>query len=215
MTSRSSLVLDAPPPAADIPPLESGDVLTREEFERRWDLHPEIKKAELIDGQVFVELTVSRRHARPHGRISDWGGTFVASRPELERLADATVRFADGTVAQPDIQIRRVDGGTSTVSEDDCVDGPPELAAEVAVSSASYDLYMKKEAYRRNGVAEYLVWQVYERRLDWFALQDGQYVPLAPDADGVIESRVFPGLKLPVAALLAGEMETVLAAVRA
>ncbi|MFN0144960.1 MAG: Uma2 family endonuclease [Dehalococcoidia bacterium] len=215
MTSRSSLVLDPPPPSADIPPLESGDVLTPEEFERRWEFHPEIKKAELIDGQVYLEMTVSRRHGKPHGQISDWLGVFVAGQPHLERLTDTTVRLPDGTVAQPDVQVRRVEGGTSTVSDDDCVDGPPELAAEVAVSSASNDLHRKKEAYRRNGVAEYIVWQLYEGRLDWFALVDGQYVSLEPDATGVIESRVFPGLRLPVAALLAGEMEAVLAAVRA
>ena len=33
-----------------IPPLESGDRLTREEFEIRYAAMPELKKAELIEG---------------------------------------------------------------------------------------------------------------------------------------------------------------------
>lgn len=32
-----------------------------------------------------------------------------------------------------------------------------ELIVEIAASSAAYDLYDKKRAYRRNGVKEYLV----------------------------------------------------------
>jgi Uma2 family endonuclease len=85
------------------------------------------------------------------------------------------------------------------------------LVAEIVASSASYDLHDKKEAYRRNGVQEYLVWQVFERKVDWYRLQDGEYELLQPDQDGVVKSQVFPGLWLAVPALLAGEMATVLA----
>ena len=37
-----------------IPPLENGDRLTRVEFERRYDAMPHLKKAELIEGEVFI-----------------------------------------------------------------------------------------------------------------------------------------------------------------
>ena len=59
---------------------------------------------------------------------------------------------------------------------------------------------------------EYLVWQVYEQRIDWWSLDNGQYVPLVRDAAGIIESKIFPGLRLNVAALLAGDLPAVLAA---
>jgi Uma2 family endonuclease len=194
-----------------IPPLENGDMLTREEFERRWDLHPEIKKAELIDGQVYIEVTVSTRHSEPHGLMSTWAGSFVSARPALQFLPDSTVRLEGENDLQPDVLIRQRDGGSSLISSDWNVHGPPELCVEVAASSVAYDLFVKREAYRRAGVQEYLVWQVWDGRVDWWELRDGQYVSIEPDADGVIESRVFPGLRLHVPKLIEGDLAGVLA----
>jgi hypothetical protein len=57
----------------------------------------------------------------------------------------------------------------------------------------------------------YIVWQILENKLDWFSLQNGEYVPLEADVDGTIKSRIFPGLWLAMLALLAGEMTKVLA----
>lgn len=45
-------------------------------------------------------------------------------------------------------------------------------------ASAVYDLATKWEAYRRNGVREYIVWQGHERRIDWLQRYDNQEVPL-------------------------------------
>ncbi len=39
-------------PSFTIPPLESGDKLTRAEFEQRYAAMPHVKKAELIEGTV-------------------------------------------------------------------------------------------------------------------------------------------------------------------
>lgn len=72
-------------------------------------------------------------------------------------------------------------------------------------------MHDKKSVYRRNGVQEYIVWQVLDNRLNWFSLQNGEYVPLEVDANGIIKSRVFPGLWLAVSDLLAGNMVQVLA----
>ena len=58
---------------------------------------------------------------------------------------------------------------------------------------------------------EYIVWRVLEKQVDWFSLEAGEYVSLEADAAGVIKSRQFPGLWLGVAALLSGDMVTVLA----
>jgi Uma2 family endonuclease len=85
------------------------------------------------------------------------------------------------------------------------------LIVEVAASSASIDLRDKRRAYCRNGVREYLVWLVAEARLEWFCLEEDDYCPQLPDAQGVLHSRVFPGLQLPVAPLLAGDTAKVLA----
>ena len=74
------------------------------------------------------------------------------------------------------------------------------------------DLRDKRRAYCRNGVREYLVWLVAEARLEWFCLEEDDYRPQLPDAQGVLHSRIFPGLRLPVAPLLAGDTAKVLEA---
>lgn len=102
-------------------------------------------------------------------------------------------------------------GGQVRLSEDDYLEGAPELVVEIAASSVAIDLGDKKRAYRRNGVQEYIIWQVFDRKLDWFSLQDGDYVSLSLDDQGIIHSQVFPGLWLAVPELLAGNMQTVLA----
>ncbi|MEB3178136.1 MAG: Uma2 family endonuclease, partial [Nostocaceae cyanobacterium] len=114
---------------------------------------------------------------------------------------------------QPDalLRIEPEAGGNSSISEDDYIEGAPELIVEVAASSASYDLNDKLNAYRRNGVREYIVWQIYENRVDWFILQEGRYVPVIPDERGIIRSQVFPGLWLSVNGLRQGNRREILA----
>jgi Uma2 family endonuclease len=118
-----------------------------------------------------------------------------------------------GNEPQPDIVLRILPecGGQSRATEDDTIEGAPELCIEVAGSAASYDLHGKLEAYRRNGVREYIVWRTYDGKLDWFALRDGVFVPLAPDSGGILQSEAFPGLRLDVPALLRDDMTRVLA----
>ncbi|MDF5732822.1 MAG: Uma2 family endonuclease [Rhizonema sp. PD38] len=196
-----------------IPPLESGDRLTRNEFERRYTAMPHIKKAELIEGIVYVASPLRfRSHGEPHGNLMGWLWTYKIATPGIELGDNPTVRLDLDNEPQPDavLLIDERLGGKASISEDDYIEGAPELVVEVAASSASNDLHDKKRAYRRNGVQEYIVWQVLGNKLDWFSLQNGEYVSLQADADGVIKSQVFPGLWLAVNALLAGEMRKVL-----
>lgn len=125
----------------------------------------------------------------------------------------ATVRLDLDNEPQPDalLRLEPAAGGHSRVNEDDYIEGAPELIVEIAASSASYDLHEKLRVYRRNGVQEYVVWRVYDKQVDWFRLVNEDYVSLAPDASGVIHSQVFPGLRLAVSALLAGDLAAVLA----
>jgi hypothetical protein len=61
------------------PPLENGDRLTREEFERRYEAMPHVKKAELIDGVVYLGSPVRfGRHSEPHAALLTWLGTYAA-----------------------------------------------------------------------------------------------------------------------------------------
>lgn len=197
-----------------IPPLESGDRLSRPEFERRYHARPHLKKAELIEGVVYLPSPLRfEPHARPHGHLITWLGVYEASTPHVKMGDNPTVRLDLDNEPQPDavLLIDESAGGQCRLSGDGYLEGAPELVADVAASSAAYDLYDKKTAYRRNGVQEYLVWQVLDRKLDWLILQEGEYIPLKPDEAGVIRSQVFPGLWLAVADLLAVKMAKVLA----
>jgi Uma2 family endonuclease len=82
--------------------------------------------------------------------------------------------------------------------------GPPDIVVEVlSPSSRSYDKIEKAEAYAALGVPEY--WQadpdLPELRI--LHLTDGQYVPVPPDPDGRLRSRVVPDLVVDPAALFA------------
>jgi Uma2 family endonuclease len=197
-----------------VPPLESGDRLTRHEFEQRYTAMPHIKKAELIEGVVYVASPLRfRSHGEPHGNLIGWLWTYKVATPGLDLGDNATVRLDLDNEVQPDV-VLLIDqqlGGQARISEDDYVEGAPELIAEVAASSAANDLYDKKRVYRRNGVKEYIVWQVLEQKLDWFVLENGEYISLEADNEDIIKSIIFPGLWLDVSALLTGEMARVLA----
>ena len=123
-----------------------------------------------------------------------------------------TLRLDGDNELQPDAALL-VDpraGGQARISADDYVEGAPELVAEIAATSASYDLRDKRVVYQRNGVREYLVWHVPDGRLDWFEWAAGTDRLRTARADGVVRSKVFPGLWLDAAALLQGDLAAVL-----
>jgi len=120
------------------------------------------------------------------------------------------VRLDIDNEPQPDALLRIDKGGQSTISQDDYVEGAPELIVEIAASSASYDVHQKLNVYRRNQVQEYLVWRFYEQKIDWFRLQAGEYIKLEPDSEGIMRSQIFPGLWLDKNALLMGDLGKVL-----
>ena len=207
---------ERPPSAVRVPALENGDRLTRCEFERRYAARPDLKKAQLIEGIVYMPSPVSVAHAEPHARVQTVLLVYAASTPGVRGYDNATVRLDLDNEPQPDVSlcIEPAAGGRSRVSGDNYLEGAPELVVEVAASSASIDLHDKLRAYRRNGVQEYIVWRIHEQRIDWFELADGEYRSLPSDDVGVIHSRVFPGLRLATSALLTGDLAGALAEVR-
>lgn len=210
--------LEAPPvPAIGVgqrPSLESGDRLTRAEFERRYRLRPDIRKAELVEGVVYVMSSPvsSEWHGEPHADLMGWIAVYKAATPGVHAADNSTVRLDLDNEPQPDglLRIAAECGGRSRIDEDGFVVSAPELTAEIAASSASFDVHSKLNSYRRNAVQEYLVVLTEERRVRWFRLREGAYVELTPDADGTVRSEVFPGLWLDVPAFLAGNLARVL-----
>jgi Uma2 family endonuclease len=199
--------------SSTIPLLEPGDHLTRDEFERRYDAMPDLKKAELIGGIVYMASPVRlQHHGRPHSHISAWLTTYEAHTPGLLTGDNVSVRLVGDDMPQPDaiLMIEQSRGGQASVSDDDYIEGAPELVVEVAASTASIDLNAKLRAYQSNGVREYLAWRILDRAIDWFVLVDGKFQRLEPGADGISRSIVFPGLWLDAQALLSANFARVL-----
>ena len=181
--------------------------MTVEEFDRRYELRPDIHKAELVQGVVYVPSPVRiEEHSEPVSLMTGWLRVYAATHSGVRVGNDGTVRLSPVDVVQPDVMMWRSNDGTARIDADRYLHGAPELAVEVAANSAAYDLHTKKESYRRAGVKEYIVWRTLDGMIDWFRLTpEGDYKNVAPDEEGTIESTVFPGLRLNLPMMLRGD----------
>jgi Uma2 family endonuclease len=192
-----------------IPPLQGGDHLTSVEFERRWDAMPNLKVAELLDGIVYLPQTGSHtNHAGPCARLISWTGFYTVETPGVDGGCHSTLRLDERNEPQPDVllMIEPSSGGRTRIDDDDFVANAPDWIGEVTATSASYDLHVKLDVYRRHGVREYVVWRVFDREIDWFVLRGGQYERLPLSEDGLYRSEFFPGLWLDPQALIAEDL---------
>ena len=213
-----SSALENPPPARPQPqhpvqPLENGDILTASEFLRRFEAMPQLKKAELIEGTVYMPSAVRyTQHAKPDAIIQGWLSYYSARTPGTEYAPNTTVRLDADDVPQPDALLRLLSecGGRTRVDAEGYLCGPPELIVEIAASSVSIDLHAKLRSYRRASVREYLVWRTLDEQFDWFQLEQDEYRLVRPDAQGHFHSPHFPGLTLALDALLALDAAAVL-----
>src|SRR5207249_3446320 len=106
---------------------------------------------------------------------------------------NGSIRLDVDNMPQPDafLMVLPSHGGRAGISDDDYVERAPELIAEVAASSVSFDLNLKFHVYRRNEVQEYIVWRVEDQAIDWFVLRQGRYERLPPGAANVYRSEVL------------------------
>jgi Uma2 family endonuclease len=191
-----------------VPPLQTGDRLTRAEFERRYAAMPHLKKAELIEGVVYMPSPVSDDHSGPHFDLITWLGLYRMATPGVVGGDNGTLRLDLDNAPQPDafLRILETHGGQARLDDDRYITGAPELVAEVAVSSVSLDLHGKLNVYRRNGVREYVVWRVQDGEVDWFVLRESRYEMRPRTPGGLYQSEVLPGLWLDPAALVRGDL---------
>ncbi len=170
--------------ATPVATLESGDRLSGPEFEDRYRAHPEIERAELIEGVVFVSPPVGAQHADPHAHAMGWLFIYAAATPGLRPSDNISLRLDAWNVVQPDASLRIAPGlgGRSRLSSEGLLEGAPELVVEVAASSASIDLREKRE--------------------------------ILADGSGRLPSRVFPGLWLDPGAFWKEDLSAVATTVR-
>jgi Uma2 family endonuclease len=210
-------ISQAQPKGSSLPPLQNGDHLTRAEFERRYDAMPNLKRAELIEGRVYVSPPVSLTgHSSPHVILAGLFFNYWSATPGVLAADNSSVRLDLENMPQPDLflMIKPSHGGQAKIDENDYLAGAPELVAEISATSASYDLHEKLRVYRRSGVREYIVWRTIDQQIDYFILREGEYRPLPVAADGSLHSEIFPGLWIDAPALLAGDLAKALALVQ-
>jgi len=209
-----------------LPLLVEGDRLTLDEFWRRYEADTEVLRAELIDGVVYVnsrrvivdgkEMIVppisAEGHGRPQNRISTWLGFYSAYTPGVVASSPYSVRISNRNAPEPDALLeilpefndRFVEAGNSSL------DNLPGLVVEIANTSVKRDLGPKFEAYQVEGISEYIVWQTESEIIDWFVLKQKKYVPLKANAQGILQSKTFPGLWLDIAAIRDSNMARVI-----
>lgn len=197
--------------ASTVPaPLIEGDCLTAGEFLLRWDAMPDVKQAELIGGIVFMPSPVTLRHSRPHSVLSGWLLQYAAATPGCDPGTEGTWLMGEQDVPQPDATLRILpEYGGQSRDEGEYASGAPELIVEVAASSYSRDLGVKKRLYERVGVREYVIALAAQREVLWHELTAGGFQTLAGDGDGILRSRCFPGLWLDPAALWESDLPRV------
>lgn len=194
--------------------LEQGEELTQPEFHRRYEMLPDLRKAELIDGTVFMESpTRYRAHSRPQADILHWLKTYSLATPGTIALGNVTLILDHRNELEPDgvLLVSPDHGGQCTVDSRDYLHGGPELVVEVSASTVARDYGRKLGVYLRHKVRELLIWRTGEGILDWFVLRGVDYELKQPDPNRTLRSEVFPGLWLDVESVLAGNLTAVLA----
>lgn len=185
------------------PRLQEGQHLGQREFHIAYDAMPDNYRAELLAGVVREPSPLSWDHGLNHMRVGWILESYAMHTPGLQCADNVTVILSDKDEVQPDVILRiapECGGQTQNVklkSRKSITDvlyikGAPELVAEVACTSRNIDLHIKKQRYTAFGVLEYIVVRLKPERLYWFNLQENRQ--LSPDANGVFQSEVFPGL---------------------
>jgi hypothetical protein len=199
MTAPSRISL--PPP---VPALQHGERLSREEFERRYEAMPELKKAELIEGVVYMPSPVRfEQHGSPHADLMAWLGVYRAATPGVRVGDNTTIRLDLSNEPQPDavMIVEPAFGGQARIDAEGFLAGGPELVAEIAASNVSVARNSKLRVYQRHNIREYILWREEKGAIDWYVLRQGEY-ELLQAMDAVLHSEQFPGLWLDAPALL-------------
>jgi Uma2 family endonuclease len=195
--------------------LADGDRLTRDEFIRRWEAMPALKRCELINGVVHVPSPVSIIHSDYQMILGYWL-TYYSSFTDGCRVgANGTWLMTGDSAPQPDIALRiEPSFGGQSSQEGPYSAGAPELIVEVANTTANKDHGEKLRLYEQSSVREYITVQPRPRRLIWRELHRRKYREIAPGDSGWYRSRFFPGLWLDPDALWSLNAKAITAAVQ-
>jgi Uma2 family endonuclease len=156
--------------------LASGDRLSQAEFHRRYLQYPESIRFELINGTVYRASPQRIPHGKYTSRLASVLSFYEMQTPGVENTVDSTVILGDKSE-------------------------PRQMVIEIAHSTVAIDLHEKKSDYEQAQIGEYVVICVEEKKVYWFDSVSRRTKKLP--SDGVLRSRMFPGLWIDCPALFA------------
>jgi Uma2 family endonuclease len=167
-------------------------------FEEYFAWAPENRKTEWVDGEVIEFMSTLARHAEIESFVFSLVSFFVNLRG-LGRAYSGTfsMRVRDGRSSrEPDVFFVANEHLDRITRER--LDGPADLVVEiVSEDSVTRDRRDKFREYANVGVPEYWIVEGREGFQGFEAYElvaPGRYRRIEPDPDGLIRSRVLPGL---------------------
>jgi Uma2 family endonuclease len=166
-------------------------------------------RRELIDGELFVTPSPSRRHQQTVLKLSGALLTHQELRGGEVYPAPMDVFFSNANVVEPDLLFLRPEN-LETVDPDK-IQKVPDLAVEVSSpSTRRTDLTRKKELYERFGVSEYWFVDIQEERVEVYRLRKGRFgVPEILRHGDALTSPILPGFSFDLSAILERAIPTV------
>ncbi|MFN8591010.1 MAG: Uma2 family endonuclease [Thermomicrobiales bacterium] len=154
-------------------------------------------RREIINGELIVNPAPEANHQRILGSIYRLLDDYALETHRGEVfMAPFDVILTRFDAVQPDLVFLLASHGR-VPDHDHAINYPPDVAVEIlSPSSRGTDRVRKMALYARAGVPEYWLADPAQRVLTVHHLQGDEYITAAPDADGVLESRVLPGLRV-------------------
>jgi Uma2 family endonuclease len=155
------------------------------------------KRYEIIGGELIVNPAPLAGHQRVLMELLEFLRTYARKTRSGEVfVAPFDVVLSRNDAVQPDL-VFLLASRPRVPDNENAIDYPPDIAIEVlSPSSRRTDLVKKMALYVRAGVPEYWVADPQQRTLTINVLEGDHYVPVAPESDGVLASRVVPGLRI-------------------
>jgi len=152
--------------------------------------------AEWVAGEVYFMSPSSLRHQLLAGFLYKMIGAYVEHH-ELGTTLNAPFKMKiPGYGAEPDVLVVLKENESRLRKT--FLDGPADLVVEViSPDSVERDRVKKFGDYQAAGIPEYWLIDSERRTAEYYELVGGRY-ELAATPDDIYESRVLPGLRLPL-----------------
>jgi Uma2 family endonuclease len=163
---------------------------------------------ELLDGRIHMTPPAGGPHGVAQGNLFALLSSFVRER-KLGRVygSSAGYRLPSNDVVEPDIAFvsNERHAAMPAMQPGQFLRVVPDLMMEVlSPSHEKKDLVIKRAIYEKNGVREYWIADPRKREVQVMFLDAGRLAePLTVVESGTIESRVLPGMRVPVAEVFA------------